>query len=213
MKTSYAGRAFIAREEGIVLVAYRDTAGVWTIGVGHTTQAGPPTVAAGLRLTLAECLDLFARDLAKYEAEVGRNVKVPLTQAQFDALVSWHFNTGAVARASLIKKLNAGDYSGAADGLLAWSRAGGRVLEGLRQRRIREQRLFLYGDYGDISKVPVWSGPPASTRPTPMPFPKDTAPEPLPPPPDIPKPAPQPATQSWWRRLLRFLGFNTGDEK
>lgn len=94
MQTSYHGRAALAREEGCVLGAYRDSVGIWTIGIGHTSAAGPPTVAAGLVLSLAECFDLFARDLRDYEAAVTRLVKVALAQHEFDALVSLCYNIG-----------------------------------------------------------------------------------------------------------------------
>ncbi|UHD43893.1 glycoside hydrolase family protein [Aureimonas altamirensis] len=60
--------------------------------------------------------------MAKYEADVLRAVKAPLSQTQFDALVSYHYNTGDVAKANLTKQLNAGDYAGAAEAFMGWSK-------------------------------------------------------------------------------------------
>lgn len=174
MKTSYNGRAFLAREEGCVLSAYKDTVGVWTIGFGHTSAAGSPKVTPDLKVSLDEAFAIFARDLTKYEDVVAKAVKATLNQAQFDALVSWHYNTGAASKmppASLIKKLNAGDYQGAADGLLEWNKAGGRVLPALAARRGRERVLFVTGNYGDISGLSVWQI--RSGKATKMQFPKD----------------------------------------
>src|SRR5690606_10106222 len=109
MKTSSAGVAFIRRHEGAVLSAYRDPAGVLTIGVGHTSAAGPPVVKPGMKITLEEADAILKRDLARFEESVSRLVKVPLSQPQFDALVSFTFNLGEgnLSRSTLLKKLNA----------------------------------------------------------------------------------------------------------
>lgn len=189
MKTSYKGRAFIAREEGCVLSAYKDSVGVLTIGIGHTTAAGPPAVTAGLALSLGQCLALFETDLAKYEARVNAAVKVTISQTQFDALVSFDYNTGAINRASFIKKLNAGDTAGAGAGMMAYSKP--KEIIGRRQR---EQRLFLAGDYGNITSIPVWEKKGGKVKA--MTFPASSAPTPAPipvPPPFVPsQPAPAP---------------------
>lgn len=144
MRTSPAGRAFIGRHEGLRLAAYRDAAGVWTIGYGHTAAAGPPAPAAGMTIGAAEAEAILGRDLARFEQAVTRLVAVPLTQAQFDALVSFAFNVGegALARSTLLKKLNAGDVAGAAAEFGRWNKAGGRVLAGLTRRRAEERALF-----------------------------------------------------------------------
>jgi len=145
MRTSPAGRAFIGRHEGVRLAAYRDAAGVWTIGYGHTAAAGPPVPAAGLTITAAEADAILGRDLARFEAAVSRLVTVALSQSEFDALVSFAFNVGegALGRSTLLRKLNAGDRAGAAAEFGRWNKAGGRVLAGLTRRRAEERAVFL----------------------------------------------------------------------
>jgi len=147
MKTSSNGLSFIAQQEGCILHTYNDGTGVLTIGVGHTSAAGPPKVQRGQTITKEQAYQILATDLGKVEAQVNTLVRVPINQNQFDALVSFHFNTGALGRSTALKKLNQGDYNGAADALLAYNRAGGRVLPGLSKRRALERQMFL-------SKVP-----------------------------------------------------------
>jgi len=149
MKTSAAGRAAITQREGCVLTAYRDSAGVLTIGVGHTTAAGAPTVTAGMRITAAQADEILSRDLADVEASVNRLGTVPLNQNEFDALVSLVFNIGSTAfrKSTLRAKLNAGDRNGAADQFLVWNKItknGKKVaLAGLTNRRKAERAQFL----------------------------------------------------------------------
>lgn len=149
MRTSAAGRKAIAQREGNKLTAYLDSVGVWTIGVGHTTAAGPPTVTKGLTITADQSDEILSRDLAGVEADINRLVKVPLTQSQFDALVSLVFNIGAGAfgKSTLLKKLNAKDYAGAAEQFLVWNKGtvgGQRVaIGGLTTRRKAERVQFL----------------------------------------------------------------------
>lgn len=83
--------------------------------------------------------------LVSYESDVSRLVKVSLTQGQFDALVSFTYNLGArsLSTSTLLRKLNAGDYAGAADEFMRWNKAGGKVLNGLTRRREAERALFL----------------------------------------------------------------------
>ena len=157
MKTSDAGLFALALHEGIVPAPYKDSVGVWTYGIGHTLGAGYPDPAkmqrgmpTNLDAALRDVFDLFRRDVAKYEAGVNRAVKVPVTQAQFDALVSFHYNTGAIGRASFVKRLNAGDEVGAAAGMMAWSKPASII-----DRRKAEQKLFAKGIY-PTGTVPVW---------------------------------------------------------
>lgn len=142
------GIAFLMAEEAIVLRAYRDSGGVWTIGAGHTAAAGPPKVAEGQRITLDEALAIKRRDLAGFEAEVRAAISVDLQQHQFDALVSFHYNTGAIRKGSVDDKINAGDVAGAMATLRLYRKdRKGHVLEGLVARRARETAMFERGEY------------------------------------------------------------------
>ncbi|NEU14078.1 lysozyme [Methylobacterium sp. BTF04] len=118
------GRAVLIAREGRRLAAYRDSVGIWTIGIGHTSAAGPPTVTPGLRITAAECDALFARDVARYVRSVAATVPPDLADHAFDALVSLCFNIGpgAFARSSVVRRLAAGDRDGAAAAILLWNR-------------------------------------------------------------------------------------------
>ena len=140
MKTSQQGRNVLARREGVQARAYLDSVGVWTIGVGHTSAAGPPHVVEGLVMTLQEVMDLFATDLVKYENAVTGAVKVPVTQNQFDAMVSLCYNIGpgAFAASELVRDLNAGNSAGAADDFMHFVKP-----PELRGRREQEQAQFL----------------------------------------------------------------------
>ncbi len=179
MQTSPAGRAAIARREGNVLKAYLDSVGVLTIGVGHTSAAGPPKVTKGLTITAAESDEILARDLAGVEASVSSLVKVPLNQNEFDALVSLVFNIGAggFKGSSVLRNLNAGSRAGAADAMLAWNKGtvkGKKVaLPGLTNRRQEERMQFL--------RLAAPAVSPAPAKPTPVPQappPTPVAPEP-----------------------------------
>ncbi len=158
MRTSDRGLLALIRHEGVVPGPYLDVKGVWTFGIGHTAAAGPPDPAlmprgmpadhdAGIR----EAFRVFRADLARYEAEVLRAVKVPLAQHEFDALVSFHYNTGGIARATLTKHLNAGDRAAAADAFMNWLKPAV-----LRPRREAERDLFRHGRYPS-GTLPVWA--------------------------------------------------------
>jgi lysozyme len=145
MTTSAAGRKAITDREGNRLTAYQDGGGVWTIGVGHTSAAGDPVVTKGLKITAAQSDEILSRDLKDVEKAVLKGLKVPVTQNQFDALVSLAFNIGntAFTKTTLLKKLNAGDRAGAADQFLVWSKDNGKVVQGLVNRRKSERLQFL----------------------------------------------------------------------
>ena len=113
MKLSRKGALALMAEEAISLGAYQDSAKVWTIGIGHTAYAGEPKPKAGLRLSLDQCVALFLRDVAKYEARVAAAITVPLKQHEFDALVLFDYNTGAISSGSVDDKLNRGDVTAA----------------------------------------------------------------------------------------------------
>lgn len=143
------GLLALARPEGIVPAPYLDARRVWIFGVGHTVAVGAPNPArmprgmpADLDAGICEALRLFRADLSRYEAEVLRAVTVPVAPHEFDALVSFHYNTGAIARAALTRALNAGDRTDAGAAFMNWLRPAS-----LRQRREAERDLFLHGRY------------------------------------------------------------------
>lgn len=150
LKTSDWGRKFVERFEGLYLKAYNDGAGVPTIGYGHTTAAGPPSVSYGMTITREEADEYLSRDLGRVEKDVNDLVLVPLNQNQFDALVSFHFNTGALGKSTLLKKLNAGDYTSVTSELAKWTHAGGREMRGLVTRRREEGKLFNKPDFPEV---------------------------------------------------------------
>ena len=145
MKLSRNGLAQIKKHEGVKLESYRDPVGIWTIGMGHTSMAGPPHVVGGMKITLAEANTIFRRDVQKFADGVAVLIHVPLTQGQADALVSLAYNIGlgAFKNSTLLRRLNARDYEGAAREFPRWRKAGGRVLNGLVARRAAEKALFL----------------------------------------------------------------------
>jgi lysozyme len=156
MKTSPAGRAFIEGWEALFLKAYDDfnervvkpgqhVKGTLTIGYGHTTAAGAPKVYVGMEITKEQADDILSADLAGVEIEVSHLVKVPLTQPQFDALVSFQFNTGWLSHphCSLLAALNAGNYALADVDFMLYDRASGKVLKGLVARRRAEKAMFM----------------------------------------------------------------------
>jgi lysozyme len=181
MKTSPAGRKVLAEREGRRLQAYRDSVGVWTIGIGHTSAAGPPQVGPGLTITEPECDAIFARDLAAFEASIEAIAKVPLAQHEFDALVSFCYNVGqaGLARSTVARRLNAGDRQGAADALLMWNKPAAVL-----SRRRAERAQFLGHGY------PARLGPDERSSPRPR---------------SAKRPQLEPVLATavlWWRRLF-----------
>ncbi|HDC4652477.1 TPA: lysozyme [Enterobacter kobei] len=145
MQTSEKGIALIKLFEGCKLTAYQDSVGVWTIGYGWTQPVDGKPIRAGMTIKQETAERLLKTGLVSYENDVSRLVKVNLTQGQFDALVSFTYNLGArsLSTSTLLRKINAGDYTGAADEFLRWNKAGGKVLNGLTRRREAERALFL----------------------------------------------------------------------
>ncbi|MFA9549204.1 lysozyme [Enterobacter hormaechei] len=145
MQTSEKGIALIKQFEGCKLTAYQDSVGVWTIGYGWTQPVEGKPIRAGMTIKQETAERLLKTGLVSYESDLSRLVKVGLTQGQFDALVSFTYNLGArsLSTSTLLRKLNAGDYTGAADEFLRWNKAGGKVLNGLTRRREAERALFL----------------------------------------------------------------------
>jgi GH24 family phage-related lysozyme (muramidase) len=145
MKTSNNGIMLIKNFEGCKLTAYQDTVGVWTIGYGWTQAVDGKPIRAGMTINQNTAERLLKTGLVGYEADVSKMLKVGVSQCQFDALVSFCYNLGAksLSTSTLMRKLNAGDKSGAADEFLRWNKAGGKVLAGLTRRREAERSLFL----------------------------------------------------------------------
>lgn len=145
MQTSDKGIDLIKQFEGCKLTAYQDSVGVWTIGYGWTQPVDGKPIRAGMTIKQETAERLLKTGLVSYESDVSRLVKVGLTQGQFDALVSFTYNLGArsLSTSTLLRKLNSGDYAGAADEFLRWNKAGGKVLNGLTRRREAERALFL----------------------------------------------------------------------
>ena len=155
MKTGMLGRQLIESFEGLILQAYDDyddhivkpgerVYGTLTIGYGHTNAAGPPKVYIGQTISKDDADSILTSDLLAVEIEVGHLVKVPLNQNQFDALVSFQFNTGWLSHpaCSLLRALNAGNWHLADQDFMLYDRASGKVLSGLIRRRAAEAKLF-----------------------------------------------------------------------
>lgn len=143
--------------EAIVTTRYKDSVGVWTIGVGVTDAAGAsikPSTFKG-QITVQEAVDMFERVLRTYEAAVNRAINVPLEQHQFDALVSFHYNTGGIAKSNTRRLINAGDVIGGGKAMMGWTRP-----PEIAARRAKEVDLFVTGKYGN-GVVSVY---PASTK-------------------------------------------------
>lgn len=146
MKTSDMGLSLIKEFEGFSAKPYRCPAGVPTIGYGATYYPDGRRVTMQDRpVTEADATAMLRSMLASYEAGVSRYVQVPLTQGQFDALVSFAYNVGlsALKDSTLLRLVNARDYAGAAAQFARWNRAGGKVLPGLTRRREAERVMFL----------------------------------------------------------------------
>lgn len=140
MQVSERGVDLIKSFEGKKLESYTDSAGVWTIGYGHTLNVAP-----GQTINDSQADIYLSEDLTRVEQAIMENVQVPLNQNQFDALASFIFNVGAGAfsRSTLLKKLNRGDYLDAAEEFSRWVYAGKVKLPGLVRRRQAEKDLFL----------------------------------------------------------------------
>lgn len=140
MHINKEGRNLIKSFESLVLKAYKDTGGVPTIGWGHTN-----TVEMGQSISVQKAEELLDADIAEAEQIVNRHVRVPLTENQYSALVSFAFNIGdgQFMSSSLLRFLNAGKYTDAANQFLRWTYDNGKKLNGLARRREAERALFL----------------------------------------------------------------------
>ena len=144
MKTSANGIAHIKEFEGFRGKRYLCPANKPTIGYGHVIVDSERATLWNVELTEDQATKLLMKDLVRFEDAVSAMVAVPLTQGQFDALVSFAYNLGeAKLRSStLLKLLNAGDYEGARKQINRWVYSNGKKLEGLIRRRARETEMF-----------------------------------------------------------------------
>ena len=156
MKVSQKCIEQIKKDEGVRSRPYQCPALLWTVGVGHVIDPNHAKVKLADRkqlpipdgwdrvLSAIEIDEILKKDLNRFEAGVLRLIKVKLTQGQFDALVSFSFNVGLgnLQNSTLRMKINRGDYEGAAEQFLVWTKAGGKVLKGLVIRRTHEKEMF-----------------------------------------------------------------------
>ena len=158
MKVSDTTIHMIKHHEGVRLKPYRCPAALWTVGVGHVLYPDQAKLPMAERLQyplkfedfrvwdMAQVDDLLAKDLMRFERGVARLCPNAVErQGRFDALVSFSFNVGlgSLQRSSIRMRTNRGDFDGAADEFMKWTKAGGKVLPGLVKRRTDERRLYL----------------------------------------------------------------------
>lgn len=146
MKISEKGLNLIKEFEGLRLKPYKDAVGIPTIGCGNTYyDDGRKVSLSDPAITEERATELLKTVVKRYEDAINRYVQVPITQNQFDALVSFAYNVGNenVRKSTLMKLLNRKQYTEAADQFLRWDKAGGKTLKGLTRRRQAERTLFL----------------------------------------------------------------------
>lgn len=153
---STRGAAFVSRFEGVVPQLYNDPVGHCTVGIGHLVHHGRCDGRASEApfrngISRERAFELLRQDIAATAVEVRRRIRVPLNQAQFDALCSWAFNcgSGVLATSTLVRLLNARDYGSVPAQLARWDKAGNppRPIAGLTRRRRAEGDLFAHGRY------------------------------------------------------------------
>lgn len=139
------GMKLLEHFEGLRLEAYLDSASIATIGFGSIKYPNGNKVKLGDKITKDQAKEYKLHDLKEFESTVNTSVKVPLTQNQYDALVSLSYNIGSNAfkNSTLLKKLNSGDYKGAADQFLVWNKVNSKKVQGLVNRREAERNLFI----------------------------------------------------------------------
>lgn len=140
MNLSSNGIAIIKKFEGCRYIAYQDIVGVWTIGYGFTKG-----VKFGMSMSPEECDSRLLSEVRSYEAAVLAACTVKPTQNQFDALVSlaWNIGIAGMSKSSVIKYHNKKDFVNAAKSFGMWNMAGGKVVQGLVNRRAAEAALYL----------------------------------------------------------------------
>ncbi|MDX8393693.1 MAG: lysozyme [Mariprofundales bacterium] len=155
MKMSENGKHLLAQWEGVEYEVYKDSADLATIGVGHlitktelksgTIELNGVEVPYSERFNEQQVMDLLEKDLVRFNKAVNKKVTVDLNQNQFDALISFAFNVGNgnFKSSTLLKLLNKGQYEEVPAQFRRWNKAGGRVVEGLKNRREKEITLWL----------------------------------------------------------------------
>lgn len=159
MQMSPAGRVLLTTLEGDAPLPYQDSAGLWSLGVGHLLTRSELASGKIDLPTFGVCRygsdawpqawidDLLRQDLRTTELGLRRHVRVLLSQSQYDALCCWTFNVGvdALRTSTLLKRLNTWHHEEVPAQMRRWVYAGGRVVEGVRARRDRESALWEGG--------------------------------------------------------------------
>lgn len=160
LKTSILGVLFIARREALVLVPYQDGTHV-SVGFGRNNPQPVPE-----RITPRQAVEWLIEDIASREGVVNRSLKRPVTQNQFDALLSAYYQGGNRNLGPLAEAVNRDDIEGATElfPTLDTNRAG-VSMPGLRKRRLLEQAIFRDADYGQLLPLPMWEGNPTQSKP------------------------------------------------
>ena len=146
MKLSDNGFNLLGELEGIVLHPYKDSVGIPTIGIGSTYyEDGTKVKMTDKAITKERAIQLAKNVVKSFEEQVNKSILLPMTQNQFDAMVLLCYNIGksGFARSSVVRNFNLGNIQKAADSFLLWNKAGGRVVQGLVNRRNKERSLFL----------------------------------------------------------------------
>lgn len=146
MNISQKGIDLIKGFEGLILHPYQDIVGVWTIGYGSTYCICGTKISAITRTITQEIAEFMLRiNVHIYESAVNGSITKPMNQNQFDAMVSLCYNIGVsnFKNSTLVRKFNDEDTKGAANQFPVWRLAGGKISQGLVNRRLKEQQLFI----------------------------------------------------------------------
>ena len=152
--------------EGCKLTAYKDVAGVWTIGYGTTARAGLGIIPVeGMMITQDDADRLLLDGLNKFADQIRPMLPADINDNMFGACLSLAYNIGVsgFVRSTMLAKLRDGDYARAADAFLLWNRAGGKVVKGLVRRREAERKLFLTPVFEQVPTFDERSSPAQST--------------------------------------------------
>lgn len=155
MQISLKGQLEIATYEGLILRPYLDTEDIWTIGLGHTDNDSglkPSKMDPSKYISAQAAVDMFKKDIVRCADRVNKNITSPLTQSQFDALVSFDYNTGGISHSTLTKYVNEGkSASDIITAFMMWTKNPELI-----GRRTREKNMFLYGTYESTGMCTLW---------------------------------------------------------